>query len=164
MPELNRNAQKWLKIIHILFSCLWIGGGISLIAMSNSMTASSGDELYGINRAMRFIDDFIIIPGAFGCFLTGLIYSIFTHWGFFKHNWITVKWIINLTGILVGTFFLGLWLNSLGPISAEKGLDALSDPVYIHNQFWNARISIIQVSTLLFAVYLSVFKPWQKRG
>lgn len=40
-----------------------------------------------------FIDYAIVIPGAILAVATGIIYGIFTKWGFFKHRWITVKWI-----------------------------------------------------------------------
>ena len=52
-------------------------------------------QLYGINLSMKLIDDFVIIPGGVGSLLTGLLYSIFTNWGWFKHKWVTTKWAIN---------------------------------------------------------------------
>ena len=38
-----------------------------------------GRELYGILATMDFIDFFVIIPGAIGCLLTALFYSIWTN-------------------------------------------------------------------------------------
>jgi len=42
-----------------------------------------------------------------------VVYSIFTNWGWFKHKWITVKWCINAFGMVLGTFWLGQWVNTL---------------------------------------------------
>ena len=64
--------------------------------------------------------------------------------------------------ILFGTFFLGPWLNSMAPISAELGLEALSDPAYVYNKAMNSWLGPIQVATLIFAAFISVLKPWKK--
>ena len=163
MAELGFRGKLWLKGTHILFAGLWIGGGITLLAMQLGLDATGGGELFGINRAMKFVDDFIIIPGAFGSLLTGLIYAIFTNWGFFKHNWITIKWIINTGGILFGTFFLGPWVNSLVPMAERMGIEALAEPQYIHNSSMNLWFGLLQVSTLIFALFISILKPWSKK-
>ncbi len=90
--------------------------------------------LFSKISSSKFIDDFIIIPGAMGCLLTGLIYSVFTNWGWFKYNWIIVKWCINIYGVIFGTFWLGPWLNSLLSISKTEGMLGFSNMTYLHNQ------------------------------
>ena len=149
--------------LHIFFAAVWVGGGCSLIAMQAFLRSDIAGARYGIDISLKFIDDFIIIPGAMGCLATGLVFSLFTNWGFFKHAWITVKWAINIGGVLFGTFFLGPWLNSLPPISKTLGAAALSDPLYIHNKFMNQTFGPVQVATLVFAVFISVLKPWRKK-
>jgi len=163
MKKLSTNGQKWLKSFHIFFAALWIGAGICLVLMNCFLEAKTGQMLYGITISMKFIDDFVIIPAAIGSLLTGLIYSIWTRWGFFKHNWITVKWIINVGGIVFGTFWLGPWLNGMPPIAESLGMNALSDPVFVHNQQMNLFFGPVQVGTLIFAAFISVFKPWKKK-
>jgi len=83
---------------------------------------------------LNFIDLFILVPGAIGTFLTALIYSIWTNWGWFKHNWITVKWIICIFGIVYGTFWLGPWLSEMAHIAKDQGMKALSDPEFLCNR------------------------------
>ena len=163
MKKLTGKSQRWLKAIHLLFAAVWTSSGITLITLQLSLTPSSGGELYGILSVAKFIDDFLIIPCAIGTLLTGLIYSIWTNWGFFKHHWITVKWVINVGGILFGTFFLGVWLNSLPPIANELGMEALADPVFLRNQQLNLTWGGLQVSSLVFALVISALKPWGRR-
>jgi hypothetical protein len=164
MPKIGPKGQKWLKIAHVLFACMWVGGGLVLTLMIWWVSASNGMELYGKLTAMKLVDDAIIIPGANGMLLTGLLYSLFTRWGWFKHRWILVKWCINLYGVLFGTFFLGPWLNALPPIALEKGMGALLDPVYAHNHKMLLLWGSFQVSTLVFAVFVTVLKPWKKNA
>ena len=163
MSKLSARSQKWLKCFHIFFACLWIGGVLALTLMGFFMKANDGMQLYGIDLSKKFIDDFVIIPGGNGLLLTALLYSIFTNWGWFKHKWITTKWAINLYGVVAGTFWLGPWLNASPPISKMKGLAALSDGIYMHNQKMLNIWGSFQLATILFALYLSVLKPWKKR-
>ncbi len=163
MKKLSANGQKWLKCFHLLFVCLWVAGVIAMALMIYLMKATDGMELYGIDISKKFIDDFIIIPGGIGSFVTGLLYSIFTNWGWFKHRWITTKWAITLFGIIFGTFWLGPWLNVMPPISLQKGLAALSDPTYMHSQQMLLVWVPLTLTLVLFALFISVLKPWKKK-
>ncbi len=162
MKKLSAKGQKWLKGIHILFACTWIGAAIILCLMNQFLKASYGMQLYGIDVSMKFIDDFIIIPGANGVLLTGVVYSVFTGWGWFKRRWIIVKWGITIFGIIFGTFWLGPWVNELVPISKSHGLDAWIEPVYLHSRNMIFYWGMAQLSTLIFALFISVLKPWKK--
>ena len=163
MKNFSAKGQRWLKCFHLFFVCLWVAGVVAIALMIYIMKASNGMELYGIDISKKFIDDFIIIPGAIGAFATGLLYSIFTKWGWFKHRWITVKWIITVFGMVFGTFFLGPWLNVMPPISMEKGLAALSDTTYMQNQEMLIIWTPLTLFLILFALFISVLKPWRKR-
>ena len=164
MKKLGFKGRRWLKIAHLFLACVWMSAGLILVILGLSMKAESGQALYGINAVMKFIDDFVIIPAANGTLLTGLIYGIWTKWGFFKQRWIIVKWAITLYGIVFGTFFLGPWLNALPPIAGKLGMAALSDPAYMHAKKMNLIFGSIQVATLIFALAISVLKPWKKKS
>jgi hypothetical protein len=122
-----------------------------------------GSELYGIVATLDFIDLFILVPGAIGTFLTALVYSIWTNWGWFKHNWITVKWIICVFGLVFGTFWLGPWLSDMAAIAKQQGLKALNDPQYMNNQQNSIIFGTIQAITIIFAVFISTLKPWKRK-
>ena len=162
MKKLGRAGIYWLKSFHLLFAGLWLGAAVSLLLLNAFLTGLPAHELHGLDRAMRFIDDYVIIPGAMGSLFTGLVYSIWTNWGFFTYRWVTVKWAITLFGVLFGTFFLGPWLNGMEEISGRIGGAALADPVYLHNKAMNMWGALLQVAGLAAAVAVSVVKPWGK--
>jgi hypothetical protein len=164
MKKMSARAQKWLKSFHILFAGLWVGAAVSLSLKQFIINPRDGMELYGITATLKFIDDFILIPGAIGSLLTALIYSLWTNWGWFKHRWITVKWCINILGVILGTFFLGPWLNGLPPIAQRLGLTALSDTTFSHNRRMLMIFGTFQAATIAFAFFISTLKPWRKRG
>jgi len=168
MPKLKAKGLKWLKGFHLIAVACWVGGGVALILLYflKDGVADSG-VLYGINQSIHHVDmAVVVIPGAFGCLLTGLIYSSFSNWGFFKHNWLIVKWIVTVTAILFGTFFLGPWETAMMEISGEIGISSLSDPAYRYNQKMNLVFGALQVLVLMITVFISIFKPWKsgKKG
>lgn len=164
MKTMSPKAQRWLKIVHILLAALWLASAIILVLVPLVVKPDKGNTIYGVMLTLKFIDDFVIIPAANGCLLTGLIYSIWTHWGFFKHRWILVKWIITLYGIIVGTIWLGPWMNAMTATAGEIGSAALSDPVFMDHRFMNILWGGIQATTLLFALTISILKPWKKQS
>ena len=162
MKKMSARGQKWLKCFHLFFVALWVGAAVCLNLKQFTINPTDGMELYGITATMKFVDDFVIIPGAVGALLTGLIYSIWTNWGFFKHRWVIVKWVITLYGVLFGTFALGPWLNALSPMAREMGMAALENPTFQHNRVMLMVLGTFQAITVIFALFVSVLKPWKK--
>jgi len=156
---LGLRGRKWLKAVHLVFVAMWLAGGVSLILLNTIPEAKSGEMLHGLDTAKRVIDDLVVVTGAMGAMVTGVAFGIFTKWGFTRHRWVIGKWIITVVGIFFGTFYLGPRLNALAPVSAELGLAALKDPGYLRNLSENLWGAVFQVSTLLVAIWLSVFKP-----
>ena len=144
-------------------ACVWVGCGVALTVTQLFLKAGDGPELYGRLAALDFIDLCVLVPGAIGCLLTSLAFSLWTNWGWFKHRWITVKWIICLFGILFGTFALGPWLSGLAATAKQQGLGALTDPGFLRGRALLLVLGSLQVATLVFAAAISVLKPW-KRG
>lgn len=164
MPELSLNGKRIVKCIHIFFVCTWIGAGISMLLLGFAKEhITNGDELYAINYSMKIIDDYIVIPSAFGTLITGLFFSWFTQWGFFKFYWIIVKWITIIAQILFGSFFLGPWLNGAEAIADAERIQALQNQTYLYFSQMNIYFGILQVLLLVLVVFVSVYKPWGKR-
>lgn len=164
MKKLGVKGKSWLKGFHIFFACAWVGTGISMmiLALVNGHI-QNGDELYAVNASIKLLDDYIIIPAAFGSLITGLLISLYTNWGFFKFNWVIFKWVATLAQIIFGTFWLGPWTNSATAISdLERGL-ALQNNIYLYDKQMGAIFGSIQVLLLIAQVLISAYKPWGKR-
>jgi uncharacterized membrane protein len=163
IKKLKPQAVKILKMFHLLFAFCWIVGGVALCLLLFITCPASGDELYMRSRILQIVDDYFIICGAFGAFTTGLIYSIWTNWGFFRHPWIIVKWVMIILQMVFGTFVLGPCVNN-NVIIADRLRDAaLTDPVFLDNiqmsQIWGT----VQTALLLLVIVISVQKPWKKK-
>jgi hypothetical protein len=162
MAKLGSKGMRVLKILHLVFAALWLGGSVALNFMIIFLqTGESDGQLYGYNLACQFMDLAVLIPGAMGCLLTGLLICALTNWGFKKHPWVVIKWILTIFCILFGTFYLGPTVNDQPLITAEEGLKALSSPIYLDNYYTSIKGGVIQVVLFIFMFYLSVFKPFK---
>jgi uncharacterized membrane protein len=89
MKKLSVSQQKILKVIHLISMGIWLTGVIILTLLPIiSRKITNGDELYMYNNIYHFIDMFILTPAAILTLITGIIYSVFTKWGFFRRGWI----------------------------------------------------------------------------
>ncbi|MDB9823081.1 hypothetical protein OAC89_05200 [Deltaproteobacteria bacterium] len=165
MLKIKAKGLRWLKGFHLIAVSCWIGGALSLMLLYFlKADINDGSVLYGINRSIHHVDmAVVVIPGAFGCLITGLIYSIFSNWGFFKHNWLIFKWIVTVTAILFGTFWLGPWETDMMKISGELGISASSSPTYLYNQKMNFIFGGLQCLLLMITLFISIFKPWKRK-
>jgi uncharacterized membrane protein len=164
MRRLSVRGQRWLKIVHLVFACAWLGGALALLLILFLARPAGGDELYAVQLCMTIVDDFLIIPGALGCLFTGVLYGIATNWGFFRHRWLTVKWIATVTVISFGTFWLGPWLNANAALAKAERAAAWMNPDFVHNQAMNMACGPVQLVVLVGLVWVSVAKPWKKRA
>ena len=166
MVRISATAQKWLKGLHLVAVACWVGGGIALLMLYFLKPGTGGDGvLYGINQAAHRVDmAVVVVPGAFGCLLTGLAYSLLTGWGFFRHGWLVFKWVVTVSAIVFGTVCLGPWETAMTDISGELGMRSLLDPAYLHNEQMNFVWGTVQVAVLVATVFISIFKPWKNLG
>lgn len=167
MKQLSLTQRKWLKSIHLLSAGVWITTGLVMFIvhfMGNDL--KTGAELHLLNKIIHFIDMKILVPAAITCLLTGFIYSQFTKWGYFKHGWLIFKWIITILIIVLGTTLSEPWISKMIEISGNLGLDALTDSDYQWYSYSHNVLGVCMTSTLIIAVFISVFKPAKskKRG
>lgn len=164
MKKLGLTGRAWLKGLHVFMAGTWVGTGICMVLLLQVKgLPADGDELYAVNAAAKLLDDWIIIPMALGTALTGFLMCWLTNWGFFKHRWIIVKWIVTAAAILFGTFALGPWINGMVTIADVQRLDALRDATYMFNRQQGLTWGAVQAVILAATVFISVIKPWRPK-
>lgn len=163
MKTLNTTGLKTLKVVHLVCAIIWIGSAIVMNLLRLLVNVSDAAGMYYMAEILEAIDIQILVPGAVGCLLTGIVYGCFTKWGFFKHRWLTVKWILTIFMILVGTFCMGPLIKEnvvIGKALMNGGGDAI---LYADNVTANAWLGAMQLILLIFVVIISVWKPWKKK-
>ena len=163
MKKLTPTGVKVLKVLHIICALLWFGSAILMNLLRQFVDATDATGMYYMAETLEAIDMKMLVPGAIGCLLTGAAFGLFSNWGFFKHRWLTVKWIFTIFMILLGTFYMGPLVK--GNVAIGKAmLEGFGDAnQYWHNVTCNMFSGLLQLSLLTFVVVISVFKPWKKK-
>lgn len=153
--------MKALKTVHIICASLWLGSSVSMNLLRYLVDDLDNAGMFWMARTLEIIDMKILVPGAVGCLLTGIVYGLFTNWGFFRHRWLTVKWILTVFIISFGTFHTGPLIKE-NVVIGRSLLEGSGSP----EQYWlNAGDSIVsgllQLSLLMIATVISVYRPWK---
>ncbi len=162
MAYFRKNLRRTIVSFHVLSSALWAGAAISMVIITFTKKPHNISELLAYNMANKIIDDWIVIGSATTSFLTGLLLSWKTPWGFFKHWWVFIKLILTIALIILGTFWLGKWTNESVYMVQELGADIYTNKTYSDFQSLSKFWGTLQVSILIFIFFITVFKPWKK--
>lgn len=75
MQQLSPRGRQWLKTLHMLFVCGWVGGAAALLIIRFIAAPAAGQaDAHGIDLAAKIVDDCLIIPSALGSLFTGLTF------------------------------------------------------------------------------------------
>lgn len=160
MRQLTITQKKWLKSIHLLAAGIWITTGLVMFLLHFMQSnVETGKQLHLMNQIIHYIDMKILVPAAILSLLTGWVYSQFTKWGYFKHGWMTFKWVITLLIIVLGTLFSDPWISEMVRISEELGVNALNNPEYQWYDNSQNIMGVCMTSTLIITIFISVLKP-----
>lgn len=162
--RLSPQGMKLLKVFHLIFIMMWTIGVVFMSVLNWKPESLFPKFIYNQETSL-FIDYVFVIPGAVCAVITGIIYGIKTNWGFFKYKWITVKWILGILVVIIGTFVLHpIALNIL---SNTESLPEENYKFFLND--WRLDIvtlqimATIQAVALIFLIVVSVYKPWMKK-
>jgi hypothetical protein len=82
---------------HVTSSVGWLGAVASFLVLSIAgLTSRDVEIVRAAYLAMNVIGQFIIVPLSLVALLTGLVQSLGTHWGLFRHYWVLVKFTLTI--------------------------------------------------------------------
>lgn len=75
MKNLGTTGLKVLKISHILFAIMWIGGVMALVSLQLGLTPDTKETMHTAAIAHLIVDEFFLIPGGVGIVITAIVYG-----------------------------------------------------------------------------------------
>ncbi len=150
--------RKSILTAHITVSVGWLGAVAAFLALALAGLRSQDVQMVHVAYpAMERIAQFVIVPLAFAALLSGIIQSLSTPWGLFRHTWVQVK-------LLLTIFATVVLLKKMSLIDYAAHL-AGSLTSSINADFHFARMQLVVhaaggMLVLLAITILSVFKPW----
>lgn len=97
--------RKFALTAHITFSVGWIGAVIAYLVLDITVaTSHDAQVLRASYPAMALITRYAIVPLALASLLTGIIISLGTKWGLFRHYWVLISLVLTIVAIIVLLF------------------------------------------------------------
>ena len=154
---LTPRLRKLALTAHITASVGWLGAVIAFLALSvTGLTSQDPQTVRGAYLVMERTGWVVLVPLSLASLVTGLISSLGSTWGLFRHYWVLFKLAINLVATTVLLLYTQT-LTSLADAAAPTTLSGnelrrLRDP----SPTLHAAAALL---LLLAATTLAIYKP-----
>jgi hypothetical protein len=153
-------VRKTVVVLHTILSVGWLGVTFADVTLVITAIAADGTEVReAMFRALGVIADYLLIPLAWGAFLTGLLLSLGTRWGLVKHTWVLTKFCLTTLAVALTTFSLVPGLKDLRD-QVEATPAGHVFPLDNREVVSLLVAGVISTSIYTICVILSAFKPW----
>ena len=147
--------RKFALTVHLTASVGWIGAVAAYIALDvAAATGQDAQTLRAAYLAMELTASFVIVPLAFATLLTGLVMSLGTKWGLFRHYWTLISLLLTVFAtivLLAETRTISYFADiAADPTTSSDDLRALGSTL-VH--------SVGGTVVLLVNMWLNVYKP-----
>ena len=149
-PQLRKLALT----AHVTTSVGWLGAVVVFLALAVvGLTSQDAQTVRGAYLVMEPAGWFVLVPLAFASLLTGIVQSLGTTWGLFRHYWVLFKLLITVFATIVLLIYMEAFRLMAGvaaDASADLGVVRDGSPRF-H--------SALALLLLLVATVLAVYKP-----
>jgi uncharacterized membrane protein len=146
--------RKLALTAHVTSSLGWVGAVVVFLALAViGLTSQDDQTVRGVYLVMEPAAWFVLVPLAFASLLTGLVMSLGTVWGVFRHYWVMFKLLIAVFATIVLLIYMGTF-RFMAAVAADPSVDLAmvrnASPM-LH--------AVLAVLLLLVATVLAVYKP-----
>lgn len=145
-------VRKFMLTVHVASSVGWLGAIVAYLALNvPALTSQDASVVRAAYLMMEPVAWFAIVPLALASLLTGVIQSLGTPWGLFRHYWVLFSLVLTVLAIAV-------LLPHTQAISsmAETAADPSADLGRLGGDLFH---SVGGLLVLLAPLFLNIFKP-----
>ena len=156
---MSPGLRKFTLTAHVTSSVGWLGA-VGTFLMLGIVGLSSRDReiVRAVYLSMNLIGQFVVVPLSFATLITGLIESLGTQWGLFRHYWVLVKFTLTVGATILLLLHQFTAVAGVARRVSETSVDSLPDVGRLGTQLiFDAGLAVI---VLLIATVLSIYKPW----
>ena len=145
--------RKFVLTAHVTSSVGWLGAIAAYLALAIAgLTGRDAQMTRAALLSMEVIGWFVIVPISFAALLSGLVQSLGTPWGLFRHWWIVAKFVLTIVAVVV---LVGHMQDVSRVSRLVKGV--VSPAIDLRGELIHSAGGLLVV---LAAALLSAIKPW----
>lgn len=153
--------RKFALTAHVVSSVSWLGAVIGFLAHAIAGVISKDAQIVRAAYLMMELTGWFVHL-SFTSLVTGLVQSLGTAWGLFRHYWIIVKLLITVFATVV----LLIYMQTLDNLASLAAKTTFSTADLVGHHGASPVSPIVHASAaillLLVCVVLSIYKPWGK--
>jgi hypothetical protein len=94
--------RKFALTAHLTFSVGFLGAAVAYLALGvSAVTSEDAQTVRAAWIAMELIGWYVIVPLALAALLTGLVMSLGTPWGLFRHYWVLITFVLTIFATVI---------------------------------------------------------------
>ena len=145
--------RKFALTVHLTFSVGWLGAVAAFLALAVAgVTSQDAHLVRAVYVVMELTGWFVIVPLSLASLLTGLVMSLGTQWGLFRHYWVLFSLVLTILATVV-------LLLHMPTVSFFAGVAAKTDSADVgglRGELLHAGVGLL---VLLVIQVLNVYKP-----
>lgn len=145
--------RKFALTVHLISSVGWIGAVLAYLALG--VSAVTSQDLQTVRAAwiaMELTGWYVIVPLALAALLTGLVMSLGTPWGLFRHYWVLIT-------LALTTFSTVVLLLHMPTVSSLADVARVADRASLARLGGDLFHPGVGLLMLLVITALNVYKP-----
>jgi hypothetical protein len=151
---MSPRVRRFALTAHVAASVGWLGAVAAFLALSVvGLTSHDPETVRGAYLVMEPGAWFVLVPLAFASLLTGLVQSLGSTWGLFRHYWVLFKLLINLFATAILLLYTQTF-SSMADVAADRSTDL--ETVRDASPLLHAAAALL---LLLVATTLAIYKP-----
>lgn len=151
---MSPRVREFALTAHVTCSVGWIGAVLVFLSVAMiGMTSQDAQTVRGAYLVMEPAAWSVLVPLAFASLLTGLVMSLGTAWGLFRHYWVLFKLLITVFATVVLLVYMETFR-----IMASVAADPAVDLGIVRNPSPGLH-AVLALLVLLVAAVLAVYKP-----
>ena len=149
-------VRKLALTAHVTSSVGWLGSVAAFLALAIAGLNSKDPQLVrAAYLAMELTTWFVIVPLSVASLVTGLVQSLGTTWGLFRHYWVLVKLLLTV----LATIILLVHTQPISYVADVAAATTLSSTDLGQVRVQLVADAVAALVVLLGATVLSIYKP-----
>ena len=155
---MSPGLRKLALTVHVASSVGWLGGVACFLVLALvGLNGRDSQTVSAVYIGMRLIGWYALVPGSIASLTSGVVSSIGTEWGLFRHFWVFIKLLLTVGSTAMLLLHMQL-VSSLGQ-AAAAGMLAEGGAL----RAARSQIAVdagLALAVLVIITVLSVYKPW----
>jgi hypothetical protein len=156
---MTSNLRKLGLTVHVIVSVGWVGAVAAFLSLSIGALSDDAALSRATYLAMNVVGRCVLLPLSLATLVSGVVQSLGTKWGLFKHYWVLVKLVLTVFATAA------LFLHQFSAVAEAARLAS-------ETAGWNGGLALRQLGlqlradaglgllVLLTATVIAFYKPW----